>query len=208
MTVMNKLASSLNRRDEAPNIALAEAIVSRNEKKAVRELLQNLKSDDKKIQSDCIKVLYEVGARNPNLIAAHVDQFLRLLEGTNNRLIWGAMTALDALTTTEPKAITGSLRKILKASDSGSVITRDHAISILTKLALMKQYADRAFPLLIKQLKACPTNQLPMYAENALPVVTGKRKAPFISVLESRLHMIQSAPKRRRVEKVLEKLKK
>ena len=42
MTVIPKLASSLNRRDEVPNIELAKEIVKKGDKKAVKELVENL----------------------------------------------------------------------------------------------------------------------------------------------------------------------
>ena len=38
MTVIDKLASTLNRRDEVPNHELAKQITDKNDKKAVKEL--------------------------------------------------------------------------------------------------------------------------------------------------------------------------
>jgi len=69
MSVLTKLATALNRRDEIPNQALAEEIVKKHDVSAVRELVDNLSDPDKGIQSDCIKVLYEIGQRDPKLIA-------------------------------------------------------------------------------------------------------------------------------------------
>jgi hypothetical protein len=59
MSVLTELATALNRKDEIANVALAEDIVKKNDKSAVRELVANLSNPDKNIQSDCIKVLYE-----------------------------------------------------------------------------------------------------------------------------------------------------
>jgi hypothetical protein len=39
------------------------------------------------------------------------------------------------------------------------------------KLEAQKKYQGKAFPLLLEQMTTCPTNQLPMYAENALPII-------------------------------------
>ena len=44
--VLNRLASSLGRNDEHPNIALAEAIVKKGDAKAVRELVEALLGKD------------------------------------------------------------------------------------------------------------------------------------------------------------------
>ena len=83
------LSTSLNRKDELPNIHLAEIIVQKNDQSAVKELVDHLPANNKNIQSDCIKVLYEIGQRNPNLINGYIKKFIDLLNHGNNRLIWG-----------------------------------------------------------------------------------------------------------------------
>jgi hypothetical protein len=206
MSILSQLATALNRRDEVPNQELAKKIVKSSDKKAVKELVENLSNKDKNIQSDCIKVLYEIGEQQPGLIAAYDKEFLALLDNKNNRLVWGAMTALDCIAGINPKGIYKNLTKILKASDTGSVITKDHCLGILTKLAAEKQYADNALALMLDEFKSCPTNQLPKYAEDAIPVITEKYKKDFIKVLSFRIKEIEKESKQKRVEKVIAKL--
>ena len=204
MSVTDKLASSFGRRDEVPNQELAKQIVATNDKKAIKELVEHLKNKD--IQSDCIKVLYEAGAQKPELISDYAVVFTDLLENKNNRLVWGAMTAIDAITLREPETVYSVLGKLVTIAAKGTVITRDRFVSILTKLASVKQYADDAFVLLLEQIQSCPPNQLPMYAENAVPVVTDKNKARFIKILTTRLADIEQDAKRKRIEKVIRKV--
>ena len=185
MSVLTKLATALNRRDEVPNQALAEEIVKKNDVCAVRELVDNLSNRDKNIQSDCIKVLYEIGERNPKLIAEHCAAIGELLDSANNRLVWGAMTALDQIALAAPQDVFRLLSRIHTTAESGSVIARDHAVGILTKLGTLKPYANACFRLLIEQLKNCPNNQLPMYAEMSLAVATDKNKAALQKTLPS-----------------------
>lgn len=206
MTIIDKLASSLNRKDEGPNQELAKNIADRDDKGAVIELVDNLHNNDKNIQSDCIKVLYEIGDLRPSLIAEYSKEFVTLLDHGNNRLVWGAMTALDAITLENPEVIYLALEKIVDITDKGSVITKDHGVNILIKLCSIKPYADHAFTLLIEQLKKCPTNQLSMYAENAIAIVNDNNKALFIKTLSSRLGDIEKDTKRKRVEKLIKKL--
>jgi lipoate-protein ligase A len=59
-----------------------------------------------------------------------------------------------------------------------------------------------------ERLTKSPTNQLPMYAENTLPVIDETNKAAFIKTLQSRLADIEKDTKRIRVEKVIKKLTK
>ena len=206
MSILDQLASSLHRRDEAPNQELAKQIAGKKDKKAVQELMTHLSHKNKDIQHDCIKVLYEIGEIDPALIAPYVKEFLALLDHTNNRLQWGAMTALSSITQEDPKTIYNSLSKILSVANKGSVITKDHAMNILIQLCSTPPYADDAFTLLNEQLLTSPTNQLPMYAEKAMPVISSQNKKQFIQTLVSRLDEIDKDSKRKRVEKVIKKM--
>jgi len=204
--VIDKLASSINRRDETPNQELAQSIADRGDRIAVNELVDNLSNTNRNIQSDCIKVLYEIGERKPGLISDKAKEFVGLLGSENNRLVWGAMTALDSITLENPEATYTALPTIIRVSNSASVIARDHAVSILTKMATLGKYKKTAFKLLIDQLKSCPTNQLPMYAENAIQVVDIDNKKIFTDTLSSRLKSVERLSKRRRVEQVIKKV--
>lgn len=208
MSVLSKLASALDRRDETPNQELARQIAAKGDKKAVQELVDNLSHSDKAIQSDCIKVLYEVGEAKPALIASHAKDFLALLGSKNNRLQWGAMSALDSIASENPAPLLAALPRILAVAEAGSVITRDHGVGILVKLGAEKAHFAKVLPHLLDQLKSAPDNQLPMYAEMILKIADGKNAAKFVPVLERRMGGIEKESKRKRVEKVVAKLKK
>ncbi len=205
-SIISKLASSLGRRDEGPNVKLAQGIADREDRRAIKELVENLSNNSGDVQADCMKVLYEIGDRKPRLIAGFVQRFLALLGSENNRLVWGAMTALDSITLEEPAAIGDDLSRIVAIANKGSVITRDHAVSILTKLASIKNYEGKAVPLLVEQLESCPSNQLPMYAEGLLPIANAGNRNIFMKTLSLRLDGLEKESKRRRVEKVIRKI--
>ena len=59
MTILTKLASFLDRRDETPNQKLAKEIADTSNNKAIKELVENLTDTSKNAQNDCIKVLHE-----------------------------------------------------------------------------------------------------------------------------------------------------
>ncbi len=208
ISVLDKLASALNRRDEVPNQELAREIVRANDEEAVSVLMENVANKNRNIQSDCIKVLYEIGAVNAELIAPYYREFGKLLGSNQNRLVWGAMIALDAIATVEPKGIYALLPKIMEVADRGSVITRDHAVGILIKLGALKQYADKCVPLLIEQLMSCPPNQFAMYAERSLPLANNINLAALERVLTKRLEALEKESQRSRVTKVLKRLAK
>lgn len=206
-SVIPQLASQLDRRDEVPNQVLAKQIVDAKSKSAIKELVENL-GNKKAIANDCIKVLYEVGAVEPKLIAPHLDAFVAILHSKNNRLQWGGMTALGYISKVKPAEVYAHLTDIMDAAGKGSVITRDGAVHILINLASTKKFGDDAFALLNEQLLTCPTNQLPMYAERAMPVITSKTEDTFVKSLTKRLPDIEKESKRKRVEKVITKISK
>ncbi len=140
MSVIPRLATSLNRRDEVPNQDLAKEIVETENKEAVTELVANLSNKSKDIQSDCIKVLYEIGESKPGLIAPYAKNLVELLDSKINRLQWGAMTALNTIAAENPAIVFGALAKLAAVADKGSVITRDNYVSILTKLCSVDTY--------------------------------------------------------------------
>ena len=206
MAIIDELAHSLNRRDEVPNQLLAKKIADKKDKNAVKELIALLSHKSKDIRFDVIKVLYEIGEQQPSLITAYAKHFIALLDDKDNRNIWGAMHALDSITPEDPKLIYSHLSKIMDIAEKGSVITRDHTVGILIKLGGIKAYTANAFSLLMEILKSCPTNQLPMYAENATGIITAGNKTVFIKTLKSRLTEIEKETKRKRVEKVIKRL--
>ena len=146
MTVLAQLATALGRRDQTPNQDLARRIAGSGDETAVQELVENLALEGSKLRGDCIKVLYEIGETRPDLIARHCDVFCSLLDSADNRLVWGAMTALDAIVSREPARIYRHLGKILDAADRGSVIAKDHAMGILVGLASFSATRPAAFP--------------------------------------------------------------
>jgi hypothetical protein len=210
MSVIDQLASSLGRRDEVPNQELAQKIASKKDKTAVKELVENLSNKNKNIQSDCIKTLYEIGEKEPFLIADYAKEFGSLLTSKNARLVWGAATALSGIANVNPKGIHGMLPAMLKAADdSGSVIARDHAIKAIARVGTRKEYNEACSSLMLEQLMKSPVNQFPMYVEESLPLINDKNRNAFIEVINARMNDdIQQESKRKRVEKVLQKINK
>ena len=91
MSIIVKLASQLGRRDEAPNQELAAALVISKDKAAIKELISFLRHPQKEIMFDSIKVLYEIGYQDPDLIAPYVSDFVLLLQSKHNRMQWESM---------------------------------------------------------------------------------------------------------------------
>ena len=203
MSILNRLAHSLGRRDEVPNQELARDLAAKKDKSGIREIAENLWNKDKNIQADCIKVLYEVGAIDPKLIADYTEDFVKCLRSKNNRLAWGGMTALAEVAKADPDSVFKNLDAIKKAKETGSVITVDNAISTLAfTAAANKNYNVAIFPYLLKHLSSCRPKEVPQHSEKTLPAVNAANKADFIKVLEKRMEDL-SGSGLSRVKKVI-----
>src|SRR5687768_1143655 len=125
MSVLDRLATALDRNDERPNVALAEELAASGDAAAIAELATALKTGKKTVQNDAIKVLSEIGARRPELIAAHIEALFAALTSKNNRLVWGAMAALDTLAEIRSRELYARLPAIVDAAQQGSIIAMD-----------------------------------------------------------------------------------
>ncbi|HWL86553.1 MAG TPA: hypothetical protein VNO21_12165 [Polyangiaceae bacterium] len=207
MNVLEHIAATLGRTDEEPNVLLAQEIADTGDAAAVKDLLALLSHEDTEVQGDSIKVLCEIAALRPSLVEEHCEAFGTLLGSQNNRLVWGAMIALDAIAASSPTRVHALLAAITHAANSGSVITRDHAVGIFIQLAARPEYADECLPILLRELGSCPTNQLPMYAEQALErVIDRVNKEPFEKLLVERRDELQKDSRKERIDQVLKKL--
>ena len=188
MSILNRLAHSLGRRDEVPNQELARDLAAKKDRKGIQNVAENLWNKDKNIQADCIKVLYEVGVIEPELIADYAEDFVKLLRSKNNRLAWGGMTALAEVAKAKPEAVFKNLDAIKKAKETGSVITVDNAISTLAYTAAANvKYNEAIFPYLLNHLSSCRPKEVPQHSEKTLPAVNASNKNEFIKVLEKRM---------------------
>jgi hypothetical protein len=209
MTAIDLIATSLNRRDDNPNQDLAIEIIKSKRTDWVKELVDNLKHKDKNIQSDCIKVLYEIGERgSADMIAPYCKDFGDILKSKNNRLVWGSMIALDTITLINPKGVYDLLPMIISTIDNGSVISIDHGVGILAQLSSISDYTETTFPLLIEQLKRCPSKQLPMYSEKSVFAINTVNQNQFVDLIQSRISEMDKDSQKQRLNKVIAKFKK
>lgn len=206
MSVINFLSSSKGQKGNEANIALAKEISETGNIDAVLELTGLLESKNKNTQSDSIKVLYEVGYRKPELIADYHEEFIKLLENKNNRLIWGAMAALATITELRHQEIYSAIDQVMNAVKKGSVITIDCGIEILAKLNAFNDYSDEIEPLLIDQLWRCPIKQLPMYIEKSMISVNVQNKDIFLDLIRKRINECEKDSQVNRLQKSLRQI--
>jgi hypothetical protein len=176
------------------------------DKEGIREIADGLKSKEQAVANDCIKVLYEIGQRKPELIADFADDFITALASKNNRIVWGSMTALAYIAPIKPETIFNRLPEIITAYKKGSVITIDNSISVFAQLCKANgEYRAKVFPILLEHLAKCRAKEIPQHAERIAICIDPGSKEAFISALESRTNEL-SETQNRRISKLKKKL--
>jgi hypothetical protein len=187
MSILNKIAYYQNQRNEILNQMLAKELVQTSNREGIREIAENLWNKNKNISSDCLKVLYEIGYINPELIQDYVNDFLKLLHSKENRMVWGAMIGLATIADRRAGEIWAHLDDVLAVIEHGSVITVVAGVKMLAKVAAAgEKYQEKIFPFLLQHLETCIPRDVPTHAESMLCAVDKKNKEGFLSVLDMR----------------------
>ncbi|HEX9796513.1 MAG TPA: hypothetical protein VGA52_05925 [Anaerolineales bacterium] len=203
MNVLSQLASALGRNDEAPNVALAHQLAKSADAVGIGQLAQALSQADKATRHDCIKVLYEIGSQRPELIVSYWQDFVTLLGSGDNRMVWGAMTALAAIARLRSDELCRHLPDITSAIDRGSVITRDNGVRVLAALIHSESHCRRqALAFAAELLRRSRPKDVASYAEFLANGWAGPGIKELNAVLHARLDDLTPA-QHRRVSKVL-----
>ncbi len=206
MSVLNRIAYFQNRRDEVPNQELARDLAARRDRAGIQEIAENLWNKNQNVQSDCLKVLYEIGYLDPALVADYAADFLKLLTSRHNRLVWGGMIALSTIAALKADEIYPHIDDVKAAMDSGSVITRDNGVKVLAEVAAQQAaYNRKLFPYLLKHLETCRPKDVPQHAEKIVVAVNSRNREDFVKVLSARLPDM-SASQAARVKKIMKQV--
>jgi len=204
--VIEKLAFSLGRNDEEPNIELAKELAKTKNKKGIKEIIDGLNNTKEQIANDCIKVLYEIATISPELVSEYAEEFIQLLKSKNNRLVWGSMTALAKIASLNPDVLYKNLDIIVGAYEQGSVITVDNSISVFAELIKANsRYEKKVFPIIIAHLEKCRPKEVGQHAERAFVCINKNNSQKFKETLLKRRESLTEAQKKR-VDNLISKL--
>jgi len=206
MSVLNRIAHYQGRRDEVPNQELARELAGSRDSAGIAEIAGGLRHADRNVQSDCLKVLYEIGYLAPELIADYVGDFLALLRGRNNRLVWGGMIALGTIAGLRPKEIWDEAETVAGAMRRGTLITVVWGVRTLARVAAADEaYRGRLFPILMGYLRTCGPREVPTHAESMLCAVDDHNRGELLSLLAARQDELTTS-QRTRLRRALRQL--
>ena len=198
MSILSKLASAQDRKDEELNKDLGRELVENHDIEGIREIAENLWNKDKRVQTDCLSVLEQVGLLEPELIENYMADFIELIFSKDNRLVWAAMINLALIADRKPQEVFEQYDDIVKVIEKGSVITKDNGIKILAKVASTStEYEVVIVPYLMEQLRICRSKSIPQYAESIRVAINSDFQEQYLSILNERLDALSAAQQRR-----------
>jgi hypothetical protein len=206
MSALQEIAYYLNIRDEVPNQQLAKKLVEQEDSDGIAEIAAHLADKNASVASDCVKVMYEIGYLDPELIAPYTQSFVNLLNSKNNRMVWGAMIGLSTVADLAADVLAPQISTLLQVMEKGSVITVVSGVKVLGKLVgAAPQLEGQVMPYLTQLLTTCIPRDVPTHAESLLPMMNEHNRGVFQKICESRVADM-STTQARRMRSVMKKM--
>ena len=206
MSYIEKIAFHVGRRDEVPNQELAKQLAEEQNHAGIEEIAGYLQDKNKSIQSDCIKVIYEIGYISPQLITKFAGSFIQLLDSKINRMVWGGMIALSTVAEYVPEDIWPHREKIKNLIETGTVITNVSGVKTLINLSKAGgQYYAGLIDDLFRLQQDCRNVDFAKRAEDMWPVIQPAHRKAYREILEERKPDLSNAAQKR-LAKVIKSL--
>jgi len=207
MNILDRLSSRRGTTSAEPNKQVARLCMENPA--YLNKIVENLTSNDRRLQGDCAEVLAEVAKLKPQLTAKHIDGLLMMLDTENNRALWESLSAIASAAHLAPESIYPYRDKLLHLAKTGSVIVKDGALATLGKVAAHNpSYSKTIFSSLIQALADSKHKDIPRISEYIMPAAktTGRNSEEMSLILRKSLPKITKKSARQRVNKLLRSL--
>ncbi len=198
MTILDKVSKFQTMKYEEGLSNLVVEIVLSNNQEIVDVILNELmNTKNKSVQSNYIKLLYEIGREDADLINPYTKEFIFLLSSKNNRVVWGAMYALAAMTYLDE--MVNYMFEIVDAINEGSRITYDAGIKVLVNIT--NKFKHVGFSELKLKLLECDAKKLAAYVEETIICNDEEVRNEVINIIDKRISEFSKASQIKRLEK-------
>ena|GEM_PF-3888783 len=207
MSILDRLSSSLGKRDTAANKAVAKDCVAKP--KLLNEVAVGFDAKLAPLRGDCAEVFAEASVLNPETTAPHIELMLDQLDDRNNRVRWEILMGISAVASIKPAKVFAQRELLLKLAQTGSVIVKDGAVLSLSRVAGANgRYRQKLLPELLELFTDCRPKDIPRYGEYLSEAVTdnGESATALAKTLEQRIDECTNKTALGRVNKLLKKL--
>lgn len=195
--LLARLAVSVGRSDEMPNLELAADMVFADDTDAVSALIAVIERHDDVHAPDAARVIAEVGTRAPDLLLAHADRLVEMIDASQRDMLPFTMLALSPVANRHAEALWGSrdlfwqaLADLTQPAD----LAQAGAVKLLASLcAAGPDYARTLAGGLVDLLGKCMPKDVAFFAESVLPALGAAHSHRAKPVLDRRLKELTPA---------------
>lgn len=195
--LLSRLAISMNRSDEMPNLELAANIVFNLDEESVSILVSVIERHDDVHAPDAARVLAEVGARDMSLLLPLSDRLISLCDETNAEMLPYTMTAMAPMAHKFAEQLwerRDLFWSTLTATTPPSEMAQAAAVRLLSALcAAGPDYARTLAGGLVDLLGKCMPKDVAFFAESVLPALGQAHSHRAKPVLDRRMKELTPA---------------
>jgi hypothetical protein len=195
--LLSRLAVSMQRSDDMPNLELAAELVGSGDDGAVGILVGVIERHDSEHAPDAARVLCEVGMRAPALLLKHADRLLSLCEESQKDMLPYTMYAFSPVAHRHAEALWdmrdlfwSALADLTQPAD----MAQAGAVRLLSALcAAGPDYARTLAGGLVDLLGKCMPKDVAFFAESVLPALGTAHSHRAKPVLDRRMKELTPA---------------
>ncbi len=195
--LLSRLAVSMCRSDDMPNLELAADLVLNEDEEAVGLLVGVIERHDTEHAPDTARVLCEVGVRAPELLLEHAERLLALCDETQRDVLACTMYALSPVAHHHAEALWdmrdlfwSALADLTQPAD----MAQAGAVRLLSALcAAGPDYARTLAGGLVDLLGKCMPKDVAFFAESVLPALGTAHSHRAKPVLDRRMKELMPA---------------
>ena len=195
--LLGRLAVSMQRADDMPNLELAAEIVQTDDVEALRILVSVLERHDDQHASDASRVIFEVGTRAPQLLQLHAERLLAMCEDSQKEMLPFTMYALSPVAHLHAESL-WDMRDLFWSALTDltlpASLAQAGAVRLLSALcAAGPDYARTLAGGLVDLLGKCMPKDVAFFAESVLPALGTAHSHRAKPVLDRRMKELTPA---------------
>jgi hypothetical protein len=150
-----------------------------------------LESENATLANQAARVIDEVIAQKPELVAPYIERLVRLLTSGNTRVVNSCAAALPVLARVAPAKVARHLERLRANYDAAVDVAKDGMVRTFVALCIASvAYQKRVIDVLEKALTGAEPKTLLRWTELVLPALKGEPHAQARAVVEQRLNDI------------------
>lgn len=195
--LLNRLAVSMQRLDDMPNLELAAEIVQTDDEESLRILVSVLERHDDHHAPDASRVIFEVGTRAPQLLQQHAERLLAMCEDSQKEMLPYTMYALSPVAHLHAETL-WDMRDLFWSALTDltlpASLAQAGAVRLLSALcAAGPDYARTLAGGLVDLLGKCMPKDVAFFAESVLPALGTAHSHRAKPVLDRRMKELTPA---------------